>query len=98
MEVCAPGGYNKSKLQKKEYSVKLTEVFPVTSTIHLSENYARGLDSSDDEEPNVNSTEQLAAVSNIVDQSVFTQPEQRITTEPVVDDAVNTINNNTKIQ
>ena len=93
--MCTVMKLHKSKLQKKEYSVKLTEVFPVTSTIHLSENYARGLDSSDDEEPNVSSTEQLAAVSNIVDQSVFTQPEQRITTEPVVDDAVNTINNDT---
>ena len=39
----------KEKFQKKEYHLKLTEVFPVTPTVKVLDNGDKGLDSSDDE-------------------------------------------------
>ena len=47
--MCTVMKLNKSKFQKKEYEVKLTEVFPVTPTIHISDNCERGLESSDED-------------------------------------------------
>ena len=41
---------NKSKLQKKEYALKVTEVFPVKPTIDVSYANDRGLDDISDEE------------------------------------------------
>ena len=39
----------KTNLPKKEYDLKLTEVFPVMSTIEVSQGSSKGIDSSDEE-------------------------------------------------
>ena len=47
--MCTVMKLHKSKFQKKEYEVKLTEVFPVVSTVQLSDNCEWGFESSDDD-------------------------------------------------
>ena len=47
--MCKAMKLQKSNFPKKEYELKLTEVFPVTATVEITENSSKGLDSSDDE-------------------------------------------------
>jgi hypothetical protein len=48
--MCKAMKLQKTNFPKKEYELKLTEVFPVTSMIQVAENSMKGIDSSDDEQ------------------------------------------------
>ena len=48
--MCRAMKLQKTNFPKKEYELKLTEVFPVTSMIQVAENSMKGVDSSDDEQ------------------------------------------------
>ena len=60
--MCTLMKLNKSKLQKKEYQLKVTEVFPVIPTIEVLDSCSKGFDYSDDDDCEISHNESLSHV------------------------------------
>ena len=61
----------KTNLPKKEYDLKLTEVFPVASTIEISQSGSKGLESSDDELEDEQCTSTENSLPTIIDNTHY---------------------------
>ena len=101
--MCTLMKLNKSKLQKKEYLLKVTEVFPVQPTVEILDSSRRGLEEVSDEdieiveEVTLCSSQQNAPIDQL-EQRATTTSQQIVVDPPIPYDLVPSIPTDTPTQ